>query len=185
MSLMKKIRNKIYLWLNQPRFLRCGGDAAIDCSCEIGHQKYISIGKRVSVGEGSWINCPVENLGSRKIRPPMIIIEDDVEIGRRAIISGVEHIHLHKNVLLSPNVYISDHRHQYEDTEIPVRKQPVSKIKPIEIGENTWIGINSCLLPGASLGKNCVVGANSVVNRSFPDNSVLAGSPAKIIKKLN
>ena len=54
--------------------------------------------------------------------------------------------------------------------------------KPIVIGNHCWIGTNSIILPGTKLGNNCVVAAGSVVNKEFPDNCLIGGVPAKIIK---
>lgn len=54
---------------------------------------------------------------------------------------------------------------------------------PIRIGKNCWIGVNCSILPGVSLGDNCVVGSGAVVTKSFPDNSIIAGVPAKIIQR--
>lgn len=64
-----------------------------------------------------------------------------------------------------------------------------AKFYPIEkasiyIGEHSWLGVNSVILPGVTLGKFCVVAANSLVKDSFDDYSVVAGNPAKLIKKL-
>ena len=65
----------------------------------------------------------------------------------------------------------------------PVEQIDKIKKKSIEIGEGCFIGANSLILKGTTLGKNCVVGAGSVVSGSFPDNVIIAGNPAKIIKE--
>jgi acetyltransferase-like isoleucine patch superfamily enzyme len=59
----------------------------------------------------------------------------------------------------------------------------VGGVKPISIGEGTWLGLHSVILPGTHIGKNCVVGANAVVKGIFPDYCVIAGVPAKIVKQ--
>ena len=57
-----------------------------------------------------------------------------------------------------------------------------SKTKPVIIGDNVWLGANVTILPQVELGNNVVVGAGSVVTKSFPANSIIAGNPAKLIK---
>jgi len=54
--------------------------------------------------------------------------------------------------------------------------------KPIKIGNNVWFGANVVILPEVEIGNNCIVGAGSIVTKSFPDNSVIGGNPAKIIR---
>ena len=58
-------------------------------------------------------------------------------------------------------------------------------VKPIEIGDNVWIGNRSIILPGVSIGKNSVIGAGSVVTKSIPSDYLAAGNPAELKKKLN
>ena len=89
-----------------------------------------------------------------------------------------------KKVLTADKVYISDNLHSYEDVTIPIIDQKIKQINHVEIGDGTWIGENVCIL-GVKIGKNCVIGANSVVTKDIPDYSVVVGSPAVIIKKFN
>ena len=88
--------------------------------------------------------------------------------------------------MIASRVYISDHSHgniSSEDLKIPPAQRPLFS-KPVYIGKNVWIGEGSCILPGVTLGDNVIVGANAVVTHSFPNNCVIAGVPAQIIKKL-
>lgn len=71
-----------------------------------------------------------------------------------------------------------------------VEKRKANKVEdirkaPIVIGENTFVGMNCIILKGTTIGKNCIIGAGSVVHGSYPDNCVIAGNPAKIIKYNN
>ena len=56
-------------------------------------------------------------------------------------------------------------------------------MKPVSIGQNVWIGENVCILLGVKIGDGCIIGANTVVNSDVPENCIVAGSPAKVIKK--
>ena len=84
-----------------------------------------------------------------------------------------------KNLLFAPGVKIISSNHDFSAGRASVLKEP------IVIGDNCWLGANSIILPGVRLGDNCVVGAGSVVTKSFEENNlVLAGNPAKIIKRV-
>ena len=72
----------------------------------------------------------------------------------------------------------------FEQKERYEQCQKIKQINHVEIGDGTWIGENVCIL-GVKIGKNCVIGANSVVTKDIPDYSVVVGSPAVIIKKFN
>ena len=88
--------------------------------------------------------------------------------------------------MLSPNVYITDCDHAYENIEIPVMDQEIiKKDYSVSIGDHSYIGINSVIVGNIRIGKHCVIGANSVVTKDIPDYSVAVGSPAKVIKRYN
>ena len=67
------------------------------------------------------------------------------------------------------------------DTQIPIKDQSIRCLNRVQIGEGTWIGMDAKIV-GASIGVNCVVAANSFVNRDVPDYTVVAGSPARVVK---
>lgn len=108
-------------------------------------------------------------------------IGNNVQINDYNHIACVEKIYIGDNVLIASKVYISDHDHVFGSPNIPVVKNKLNS-KPVQIGDNTWIGENVCILKGVTLGDNCVVGAGSVVTKSFPRGSVILGNPAKSVR---
>ena len=85
-------------------------------------------------------------------------------------------------MLISDKVYVSDNLHDYRNVQKPIKEQKILNVNKVNIGENSWLGENVCVI-GASIGKHCVIGANSVVLSNIPDFSIAVGSPAKVIKK--
>ncbi|WP_152483490.1 DapH/DapD/GlmU-related protein [Halomonas sp. THAF5a] len=84
-----------------------------------------------------------------------------------------------RGILIAPGVKIISANHELHEG-----RRSVSTEK-IEIGDNVWIGANAVILPGVKIGNGCVIGAGAVVTKSFLDNAVvLAGNPAKVIKKI-
>lgn len=89
-------------------------------------------------------------------------------------------IKLGKGTYIAPNVGIITANHDINDLD------KHSEGKSIIIGKKCWIGMNSIILPGVVLGDHTIVGAGSIVTKSFPNgNCVIAGNPAKIIKKID
>lgn len=109
-------------------------------------------------------------------------IGDGCRIGTDVIISVGASVRLGREVLFAPRCFVSDHNHEFSDRSTPVMRQGMAPPAAVDIGDGTWLGVNVCILRGVTLGRNCVVAANSVVTRSFPDGSVVGGSPARLLQ---
>jgi acetyltransferase-like isoleucine patch superfamily enzyme len=142
----------------------------------------ISLGNSISLRRGAWLNVADENPEGE----PAIIIEDNCAIGTDSIISAKNRIHIEHDVLIAQSVLIVDHNHEYEDINVPIVKQGITEGGRIRIGQGSWIAHGAAILcPKGELtiGRNCIVAANSVVTRSIPDYSLVAGLPARIIRQ--
>jgi acetyltransferase-like isoleucine patch superfamily enzyme len=121
-----------------------------------------------------------------------------VDIGSYALLNSVHivcdsRIEIGNYALVSWNVLLMDTYREPLDPELRRRyredvaagRQPLSVPgRPIRIGPNVWIGFDSCILPGVSIGEGSIVGARSVVTESVPPYSVVAGNPARVIRQL-
>jgi len=146
------------------------------------HADRISLGNSVSLRKDAWLNVIAEDPTGE----PVIVIDDNCHIGYGTIISAKNRIHLERDVLVGQQVLIVDHNHGYEDVTAPIVKQGITEGGRIRIGQGSWIGHGAAIIcPKGELiiGRNCVVGVNSVVMRSIPDYSVVFGMPATIIRQ--
>lgn len=146
---------------------------SIDCP------KNIFIGN-AHIGNMTWL-AAVPLTGENECK---LVIKDGCFIGHFNHIYATGKIVIENDVLTADKVYISDNLHRYEDIGNPIHKQPIKQNGHVTIGEGSWLGENVCVL-GASVGKHCVIGANSVVTHNIPDYCVAVGSPAIIIKRYN
>lgn len=85
------------------------------------------------------------------------------------------------NVFVAPNCGFYTAGHPLDASE---RNRGLEYARPISVGHNVWIGANVCVLPGVTIGDNCVIGAGSVVVKDIPANSMAAGNPCKVIKTI-
>lgn len=180
--LHKRINNFVFRaffnLLYKKRFLFFGKSSYVLRPLAIDGISNIYIGNNVRIGFRAWLaSDPLT--GEKKSE---LIIKDGVCLGNFNHVYATKSIVIGKNVLTADKVYISDNLHSYDDVTLPIMNQPIKQIATVIIGEGTWLGENVCVI-GAKIGKNCVIGANSVVTKDIPDYCVAVGSPARVIKR--
>jgi carbonic anhydrase/acetyltransferase-like protein (isoleucine patch superfamily) len=136
----------------------------------------VTDGGSISLGAGASLepHARVEAKGGR------IDIGDGGFIGQGSIIVACENISIGPNALIGEYVTIRDQDHEFESGK-PTAESGL-RTSPIYIGENVWVGAKATITRGVSIGDNAVVGANAVVTRSVPENAVVGGVPAKILR---
>jgi len=189
-TIVKLFFNKIsYVYFQliiKPAFNLVGKNTHIvQCRSIIGH-KYISLGQNVKMEKGVILEAYDHHNGVKFI--PSIFINDNVSINYNCQISAINSIKIGKNVLIASDVYISDHYHgdpNNIDSNIAPSDRILYSKGAVIIEQNCWIGRGVAILPGVIIGENSIVGANSVVTKSIPKNTVAAGVPAKVIRNIN
>ena len=144
------------------------------------NERFIAIGQDTLIGPDISLSAGMVP-GQECITYPVVSIGDRCLIGRGSGIVGHFSIEIGNDVWTGHNVYITDQNHGYEDVERPISQQSQPE-RAVKIGDGSWLGYGSVVLPGVTIGKHVVVGANSVVTHDIPDYSVAVGVPAKVIK---
>lgn len=184
MNLFRKISGVFYKCINVPinkvRFAQFGKSSVLGKYAKIDSPKRIYIGNSVLIASNAWLAAePLTGNNNCKL-----IIADGTYIGRFSHIYSTSLISIGEKVLMADKVYISDNLHGYKDINLPIIDHPIEQQNEVFIGEGSWIGENVCIM-GASIGKHCVIGANSVVTKNIPNYCVAVGIPAKVIKRYN
>ena len=147
------------------------------------NEEYIRIGEDTLIGPGVSLSAGMVP-GQDCITSPVVSIGDRCLIGRGSGIVGHFSITIGNDVWTGHHVYITDQNHDYTDISVPISQQSQPE-KAVSIGDGSWIGFGSVVLPGVTIGRHVVVGANSVVTTDLPDYCVAVGAPARVIKKLD
>lgn len=111
-----------------------------------------------------------------------IEIGDDVSINPYCLLYGHSRLVIGSKTRIASHTVIVPANHKFDDVNTPIMDQGVDR-KGVTIGEDVWIGSRVTILDGVTIGNQCVIAAGSVVTKSFPDRSVIAGVPAKLLKK--
>ncbi len=114
---------------------------------------------RVKIGAGCFLNLGV-----------MVAAQELVEIGDHCMFAN--------------GCFITDGNHRFDDPGTPVPWQGFTTKGPTRIGDNVWCGANVVITSGVTIGRRCVIGANSVVTADIPDFTIAAGVPAKPLKRI-
>lgn len=172
------LRGKVFLLVsgkNPFNNLKIGKNVTIK------NRKCIVLGKNVTIDHDTEI-YPVKKFNGVNY-PSNIIIGDNVKIGAFNRYACCEKIIIEDNAGMAAYVHITDHSHDYRDVNTHFLKQGLIHKGPVIIGEGSWIGLRCSILTGVTIGKNSIVGAGSIVTHDVPPYSVVAGAPAKIVKR--
>lgn len=170
----RNARPRWYIRLLAPLYQHRGFGSKIYHSVRMDTPPYrnFSLGKRSVIESFCCINNAVGD----------IVIGDYTRIGIHNTIIGPVTIGNHVN--LAQGITVTALNHNFEDTSLRIDEQGIST-QPVIIGDDVWIGANAVILPGVTIGNHVVVAAGAVVTKDVPDNTLVGGVPAHIIKELN
>ena len=148
---------------------------------------YIDFGEGLTTG----INCRFDCFAGEDPSAKKLIFGKNVQLNDYVHIVAMEKVIIGDNVLMASHIFISDNSHgsyKGDNNDSNPNTPPINRdyaTSPVIIRENTWIAEGVIIMPGVTIGKGCVIGAHSIVNKSIPDYSLAVGSPAKVAKKYN
>ncbi len=167
-----------WLWLK----LRWRGRLRTDGLCFVCPGVKFEIGRNATVTLGRW-----SWLGHRsKVRAH----EGHVSVGAKSVlgqectISAFQRVSIGRECIIADRVMMIDFDHSMVEVERPIREQGIYK-RDVDVGHNVWIGYGACVLRGVSVGNNSVIGTNAVVTGDVPENAVVAGVPARVVRMRN
>lgn len=154
-----------------------GKFSEVSLSTSLKHPRNISVGDDTVIGRGSSLICLNHDA--------CIIIGNKCLLTNAVNIYSAGQVIIDDFAMLAAGVFVADTTHCYEAGDIPYSQQGLTDPEPVTIHMGAWIGQNSIILPGCSVGYCSIVGANSVVTKPVPDYSIAVGSPARVIKKFS
>jgi acetyltransferase-like isoleucine patch superfamily enzyme len=146
-------------------------------------EERIEIGAGTTIGPLASISAGMPSqMGMRG--DPVITIGDRCSLGKGIGIVGHERIEIGDDIWTGHYVYVTDQNHGYEDVDLPIGTQ-LWKNEPVSIGSGSWLGHGAVVLPGSTVGRHVVIAAGAVVaGIAVPDFSVVAGVPARVVRRL-
>lgn len=182
--MLKKIISKLFF---QNKYVlkvkHIGENSKIGLLHNILNGQYISIGDRTSIGRFARLHCYDSYNGVKYY--PEIKIGNDCIFGINFSILCADKVIIEDNIAFASYVTIVNENHGINvEDEQTFYKQTLTSA-PVTIKEGSWIGERVCILPGVTIGKKCIIGSGSIVNKSIPDYSIAVGNPARVIKQWN
>ena len=138
---------------------------------EIGRGATLRLGRWAWIGDGSKI----------RVHEGEVSIGAKTVMGQECTISAYQHVEIGRECIVADRVMLIDFDHGVVEVERPIRLQGIYK-RDVRVGHNVWIGYGACILRGVAVGDNAIVGTSTVVTRDVPENAVVGGSPARVIR---
>ncbi len=137
----------------------------------------IGRGARVVLGRWSWIGhgCKI------RAHEGEVRIGAKTVLGQECTVSAFQRVEIGRECILADRVMLIDFDHGVVDVERPVRLQGIYK-RDVRVGHNVWVGYGACVLRGVEVGDNAILGTGAVVTRDVPENAVVAGVPARVVR---
>lgn len=179
MSIIEKFLNRIMQVLDNIKYGKCGRKSKIIKPMRIIGKRRIFLGENVRILNNARLETI--RIWSGKVLNGQLHIGDHTSIEQNCHIIAANYVGIGKDCVISSFVYISDCSHNYSPYSSIMESE--LEVKKTVIGDHCFIGVGACIMPGVILGDNVVVGANSVVTKNVPSNAIVAGVPAKIIKR--
>jgi acetyltransferase-like isoleucine patch superfamily enzyme len=138
---------------------------------EIGRDAVVSLGRWSWIGRG----CKI------RVHEGEVSIGAKTVLGQECTISAYQRISIGRECIIADRVMMIDFDHGVVEVERPIRLQGIYK-RDVDVGHNVWIGYGACLLRGVTVADNAIIGTSAVVTTDVPENAVVAGIPARIIR---
>ncbi len=159
--------------------LRWRGRLQTDGLCFVcpGVKLEIGRGATLRIGRWAWIGhgCKI------RVHEGEVSIGAKTVMGQECTISAYQHVSIGRECIVADRVMLIDFDHGVTEVERPIRLQGIYK-RDVCVGHNVWIGYGACILRGVTVGENSVIGTNSVVTTDVPENAVVAGTPARVLR---
>lgn len=174
-----------YTLLCRRKFHDFGTNSIIKPFLNSANEQHISIGDNVDIGSNCRITVAVD-FGGHKVKSDNEVrlrIGNNVSIGNNSFIAANNDLAVGNDVIMSAYVFISDHDHGFTDMSRSIHKQPLTEGGHVRIGDNVFLGVKCSILKNVTIGERSIVSANSVVTHDVPPYCVVAGAPARVVKK--
>lgn len=180
-QLIKNIYMRLFHFQICVKAHKIGKNCFIGRRARINQCKYMSMGNNCRIGNDCRLSFYDEFYGKK--HNPELVIGDNAYLGDHLTILCADKIQIDEDVLMASYITITSENHGIEvETEIPYSKQHL-ETKPVHIKRGVWIGEKAIILPGVTVGEKSIIAAGAVVTKDVPDYAIVAGNPAKVIKK--
>ncbi len=159
--------------------LRFRGRLQTDGICFICPRVKLEIGPRATLRIGRW--AWIGHASKIRVHEGEVSIGAKTVIGQECTISAFQHVSIGRECIIADRVMLIDFDHGVTEVERPIRVQGIYK-RDVRVGHNVWIGYGACILRGVSIGENSIVGTSAVITKQVPENAVVAGAPARVIR---